>query len=84
MSIPGEHPMSPSVAASCEELVHQFETIDFSGWIPIFPLPNAVLMPRAILPLHVFEHRYRAMTRDVLNSSHVLATALLKPGYEAQ
>lgn len=64
--------------------MQQFESIDFNDWIPVFPLPNAVLMPRTILPLHVFEQRYRAMTRDVLGSSHVLATALLKPGHESQ
>ena len=27
--------------------------------IPIFPLPNTVLFPGAVLPLHVFEPRYR-------------------------
>ncbi|HEY4102901.1 MAG TPA: LON peptidase substrate-binding domain-containing protein, partial [Polyangiaceae bacterium] len=34
--------------------------------LPLFPLPNAVLFPGAVLPLHVFEPRYRALTRDVL------------------
>lgn len=57
-------------------------SIDFSQWIPIFPLPNVVLMPRAILPLHVFEHRYRVMTRDSLNGTGLIAVSLLKPGYE--
>jgi len=57
-------------------------TIDFSDWIPIFPLPNAVLMPRAILPLHVFEQRYRVMTRAALDGSRLIAMALLKPGNE--
>ncbi|MCG8406077.1 MAG: LON peptidase substrate-binding domain-containing protein [Phycisphaerales bacterium] len=57
--------------------------IDFSKWIPIFPLPNGVLMPKAILPLHVFEHRYRVMTRDALAGSKLIAMGLLKPGYEA-
>lgn len=58
------------------------KTIDFSDWIPIFPLPNAVLMPRAILPLHVFEQRYREMTRAALVGPRLIAMALLKPGYE--
>lgn len=58
------------------------EPIDCSDWIPIFPLPNVVLMPRAILPLHVFEQRYRMMTRDALAGSRLIAMALLKPGYE--
>lgn len=52
-------------------------------WIPIFPLPNGVLLPRAILPLHVFEPRYRKMTEDTLSDRRMMAVALLKPGYEA-
>lgn len=52
-------------------------------WVPLFPLPNAVLLPRAILPLHVFEPRYRKMTLDALKGSRCIAVALLKPGYEA-
>ncbi len=34
--------------------------------LPIFPLSGAVLMPRAILPLNIFEPRYLAMTRDAI------------------
>jgi Lon protease-like protein len=34
--------------------------------IPIFPLAGAILFPRAQLPLHIFEDRYRDMVRDVL------------------
>ncbi len=56
--------------------------IDWSQWVPIFPLPNAVLMPRHILPLHVFESRYRALTQDTLAASRLVGIALLKPGYE--
>ena len=50
--------------------------------IPIFPLPNGVLFPRAPLGLHVFEPRYRRMTEDVLASDSLMAVALLKPGWE--
>jgi Lon protease-like protein len=32
--------------------------------IPIFPLAGAILFPRAQLPLHIFEDRYRDMVRD--------------------
>ncbi|WP_293941368.1 LON peptidase substrate-binding domain-containing protein [Sphingomonas sp.] len=34
--------------------------------IPIFALPGAILFPRAQLPLHIFEERYRDMIRDAL------------------
>lgn len=36
--------------------------------IPIFPLPGALLLPRARLPLHLFEPRYLAMLSTVLGS----------------
>ncbi|MDB5721774.1 MAG: ATP-dependent protease [Alphaproteobacteria bacterium] len=34
--------------------------------IPVFPLAGAILFPRAQLPLHIFEPRYRTMIRDAL------------------
>jgi Lon protease-like protein len=34
--------------------------------VPIFPLPGAILFPRAQLPLHIFEPRYRDMVRDAV------------------
>lgn len=49
----------------------------------VFPLPEAHLFPGALLPLHVFEPRYRALTRDCLATSKRMAVALLEPGYEA-
>ena len=50
--------------------------------VPVFPLPNVVLFPHAIVPLHVFELRYRTLVRDALAGERVLALALLKPGFE--
>ena len=50
--------------------------------VPLFPLPNVVLFPRAILPLHIFEERYKAMTADALAGDRVIAMALLRPGWE--
>jgi len=52
--------------------------------IALFPLPNVVLFPRAVLPLHVFEFRYRLMTAEVLQGAGLIAMALLKPGWEKQ
>lgn len=48
----------------------------FSGRAPLFPLPNAVLFPQAILPLHIFEPRYRQMTADALVGEQLIAMAL--------
>jgi Lon protease-like protein len=50
--------------------------------LPIFPLPNCVLLPGGLLPLHVFEPRYRELTRDCLAGSQLMAIARLRPGYE--
>jgi Lon protease-like protein len=40
--------------------------------IPIFPLAGAILFPRAQLPLHIFEPRYREMVRDALAGDHLI------------
>jgi Lon protease-like protein len=40
--------------------------------VPVFPLPGALLLPRARLPLHIFEPRYLAMVDDCLKTSHRL------------
>src|SRR3954452_17754467 len=43
--------------------------------LPIFPLPGAVLLPHALVPLHIFEPRYRKMTRDCDGGLRALALA---------
>jgi uncharacterized protein len=50
--------------------------------VPLFPLPNVVLFPRAVLPLHIFEERYKVMTAHALDTDGLIAMALLKPGWE--
>jgi hypothetical protein len=54
----------------------------FSGRAPIFPLPNLVLYPGVVLPLHIFEERYREMTRAALAGERLIAMATLRPGWE--
>ncbi len=48
--------------------------------VPIFPLAGALLFPRAQLPLHIFEPRYRAMVRDALASDRMIAMIQPKDG----
>ncbi|QBY02808.1 ATP-dependent protease [Rhodophyticola sp. CCM32] len=43
---------------------------DLPETIPVFPLPGALLLPRARLPLHLFEPRYLAMMDDTLKTGH--------------
>lgn len=45
---------------------------DLPDRIALFPLPGAVLMPRARLPLHIFEPRYLQMIEDALKTDHRL------------
>jgi Lon protease-like protein len=54
----------------------------FGGMVRLFPLPNLVLFPHVIQPLHVFEPRYRQLMEDALHSDRLMAIALLRPGWE--
>lgn len=60
------------------------EPVTVPELVPVFPLPEAVLFPRQVLPLHVFEPRYRTMVADAIAGERFVATALLKPEYEPQ
>ena len=50
--------------------------------LPIFPLPNCVLLPGGLLPLHVFEPRYRELTKHCLEGHQLMGVARLRPGFE--
>lgn len=50
--------------------------------LPIFPLPNVVFFPGTLLPLHIFEPRYRAMISHAMDTDQRLGVVLLKAGYE--
>ena len=52
-------------------------------FVPIFPLPDLAFFPHTLLPLHVFEARYRAMVTDCLARDKRMAVVALKPGYES-
>ena len=50
----------------------KFSLADLPETIPVFPLPGALLLPRARLPLNIFEPRYLAMLEDTLKTPHRL------------
>jgi len=58
---------------------------NFDGKVRLFPLPNVVLFPRVIQPLHIFEPRYKQMVEDALDENGLIAMCLLRPsaGYGA-
>ena len=48
--------------------------------VAVLTLPNAILFPRAFLPLHIFEARYRQLLADCLRDSRLVAIALRRAG----
>ena len=43
-------------------------------------LPNATLFPQALLPLYIFEPRYRQMLADALHTNRMFSVAMQRPG----
>lgn len=52
--------------------------------IAVMPLPNAILFPRVLLPLYIFEPRYKRMLADCLKGERMFAVALLRRGWETE
>jgi hypothetical protein len=52
--------------------------------VRLFPLPRVVLLPGALLPLHVFEPRYRALVADALADDRRIGVATLVPDASPQ
>ncbi len=47
--------------------------------LPLFPLPEVVLFPQEVLPLHIFESRYRIMLKSVLETDSMFGVIKLDP-----
>src|SRR5215510_10290636 len=48
--------------------------------VPVMTLPSATLFPQALLPLYIFEPRYRQMLKDTLQSHRMFSVAMQRPG----
>jgi Lon protease-like protein len=48
--------------------------------VPVMILANATLFPQALLPLYIFEPRYRRMLSDVLHTHRMFCVAMQRPG----
>jgi Lon protease-like protein len=53
--------------------------VDLPDEVPVMPLPGAVLFPHALLPLYIFEPRYRKMLEHALKHDRMFSVALIKP-----
>lgn len=51
----------------------------FSGMARLFPLPNLVLFPNVVQPLHIFEPRYRQLMADALAGDRLIGMGLFDP-----
>jgi Lon protease-like protein len=59
-----------------------YDLREFSGLCRLFPLPDLVCFPHALLPLHIFEPRYREMTEDALAGDHFVTMVQIPPAPE--
>ena len=55
------------------------QSIKLPPAVPVMPLPGALLFPHALLPLHIFEPRYRQMLEHALSHHRMFCAALIKP-----
>ena len=61
-----------------------FQPVRIPDKIPLMILPNATLFPEAMIPIHIFESRYRRMLADVLKSHRMFALAMRRPGASSE
>src|SRR5437588_1726053 len=83
MEMPGENSEPGGVGRlTIKNMADPLHSLGDLSSVPLFPLPNVVLFPRAVLPLHIFEERYKAMMAGTLGGDRQIAMALLKSGWE--
>jgi ATP-dependent Lon protease len=52
--------------------------------VPVMTLPSATLFPQALLPLYIFEPRYRRMLADTLRADRMFSVAMQQPGKQRE
>ena len=70
---------SSSTRLAISMMDNDLDLRDFSNQARIFPLPNVVMVPHVVLPLHVFEPRYRQMTEDALAGDRLITMIQISP-----
>ena len=55
-----------------------FDATRFRGKVRLFPLPDLVMFPHVMQPLHVFESRYRELLNAALDSDGLIAMSVLE------
>src|SRR6266576_1189601 len=59
--------------------VERLHSMKLPDQVPVMPLPGAVLFPHALLPLYIFEGRYREMLEHALHHHRMFSVTLIKP-----
>jgi Lon protease-like protein len=65
---------------NAEDLI--FDETRFKGVARLFPLPDLIMFPHVMQPLHIFEPRYRELLNEALDSDGLIAICMLAPGWE--
>lgn len=74
-----------SAAATCAgALLSYIEGVKLPREVPVMTLPNATLFPQALLPLYIFEPKYRQMLADALHSHRMFSVAMQRPGRQRE
>jgi len=60
-----------------------FDEGRFTGKVRLFPLPDLVMFPHVMQPLHIHEPRYRELLSEALDHDGLVAMSILSPGWEA-
>lgn len=55
------------------------QNVTLPAAVPVMPLPGVLLFPNALLPLHIFEERFREMLDHALRADRMLCVALVRP-----
>ncbi len=55
------------------------DTVPLPATVPVMPLTGVLLFPNALLPLHIFEPRFREMLVHALDDDRMLCVALVRP-----
>ena len=74
--------MKPSFQPFQPKRIMADTTIEIPCELPVMVLPGALLFPHALLPLYIFEPRYRAMLAHCLAGHRMFCIALMKPGID--
>ena len=58
--------------------------MDIPNEVAVMTLPSETLFPQALLPLYIFERRYRRMLAEILHSHRMFVVAMQRRGFSSE